>query len=106
MNIFELDLVASPAGGLAGALMATKECTAASQVLAGVIGLGVGIALYFGTFGFVMLAAQITGILRPRRIETPCWGTSVVGLLVLLPMIVLPLISLAAAHWVAGCICA
>ena len=102
MNIFELNLIASPIGGLVGGLTATKEIAGASSVVAGAIGLVVGVGLYFGTLAFVLVAGEIVGVAKPGEGKRLRWLCSITSLLVLLPMLVLPILSGITAHWIVG----
>ena len=102
MNVFELNLVASPVAGLVGGLIAAKEIAAASSAVAGGIGLGVGVGLYFGTFAFCLVAGKITGAATPREWKSLRWLASTTSLLILLPMLVLPILSAITAHWIVG----
>lgn len=99
MNVFEFNILASPVGGLVGGLNAAKGLSATDAVLAGGVGVGVGVGLYFGLFGLGWLVLRIAGLDKARDKKTIGRAGVVMGLIVLLPMLVLPILSGFTAHW-------
>jgi hypothetical protein len=104
MNIFELSCMASPVGGLVGGLTAAKQTPAANSVVAGGIGLGVGIALCVASLCSVPLALAIAGLMKPLERKNLSWVSSTVQLILILPTLILPILSGMTAYWLVGCI--
>lgn len=59
MNIFQMNAFASPIGGLIGGLWAAKGLSGFAITTAGIIGLGVGIGLYFGPLQICCLVEKL-----------------------------------------------
>jgi hypothetical protein len=98
MNIFELNVVASPVGGLVGGLSAAKGMSGVSTALAIGAGVVVGVGLYFGVLGAGWVTAKIAGVEKPTNRKSLDKAGTILSIVVLLPMLVMPFISAWTAH--------
>jgi hypothetical protein len=98
MNIFELNVLASPIGGIVGGIAAAKGLSSTWVAIAGIIGFGVGAVLYPMVFLVTMGLAKMTvDLSRP-----PAKQIDVLELVLILPIIGMPFISAWMAHWIVG----
>ena len=102
MNIFELNIVASPLGGILGGLAAAKGMSGSLTAFAAVTGLVVGVVLYFGLFGAGWLAAKIAGVEKSQNDNDLDKAGLIFCIVVMIPMLVLPIISAWTAHLLVG----
>lgn len=93
MNLFELNFLASPAGGLLGGIAASADHGAAHIAGAAAGGIAIGFALYFGIIGFGVLVEKIANRGMPQDDKRLDCGAAIMGVLVLLPMTMLPILS-------------
>ena len=93
MNLFELNFLASPAGGLFGGIAASADHGAAHIAGAAAGGIAIGFALYFGIIGFGVLVEKIANRGMPQDDKRLDRGAAILGVLILLPMMVLPILS-------------
>lgn len=98
MNIFELNLIASPIGGIVGGLVATNGASAAIRVAGGVSGFVVGVAIFIASLALTWFSLRFEAM---RKSNLGAVGRAV-ELAVMLPQALLWLISFAAARAVAG----
>lgn len=95
MTLIELNLFASPLGGLIGGVTAAKGLPWTTTLTAAAGGLLVGVGLFFALFGLTFLLA-----LNEKRdatiVDKAASWTGAAGVLL---MLVLPLVSGFAAHW-------
>jgi len=83
MTIFELNFLASPAGGLVGGLLASADHGVAYIAGAAVGGIAVGFALYFGIIGFGTVVEKIANRGMPQDDKRLDRGGTIMGVLVL-----------------------
>lgn len=102
MNIFELNVFASPVCGLIGGLAATKGMTVIPKILAGSLGVAVGVGLYVGVIGMGWLVAKVAGVEKPKNSRELEKTGTIMGIFVLLPMLGLPFLSAWAANALAA----
>lgn len=93
MNVFELNFLGSPVGGLVGGISASADLGARHIVGSAVGGIAIGFALYFGIIGFGLLVEKISNRGMLQNAKRTDRAGAIMGALVLLPMIVLPLLS-------------
>jgi len=93
MNLFELNILASPVGGLIGAIAASRDHGVAQNAVAAVGGIIIGIGLYFGLVGFGILVEKIANRGIPQSERRLDRAGVILGIVVLLPMVALPFLS-------------
>lgn len=93
MNLFELNFLASPVGGLVGGIAASADHSAAFKIGAAVGGITVGVALYFGIIGLGALVEKIANRGMTQDDKRLDRAGAIFGVLILLPMMILPLLS-------------
>jgi hypothetical protein len=93
MNVFELNFLASPVGGLVGGISASADLGARHIAGSIVGGIAIGFALYFGVIGFGLLVEKIANRGMLQNAKRTDRAGAIMGALVLLPMMALPLLS-------------
>jgi hypothetical protein len=93
MNIFELNILASPVGGLLGGIAACRDQGAAKLAVSAVGGAAIGIGLYFGLVGLGVLVEKIANRGLPQSEKKLDRAGFIFGVVVLFPMIALPFLS-------------
>jgi hypothetical protein len=93
MNIFELNILASPVGGLIGGIAACRDHGAAQIALAAVGGIAIGIGLYFGIIGLGVLVEKLANRGMPQNEKRLDRAGFIFGVVVLFPMMALPFLS-------------
>ncbi len=99
MNIFELNVIATPLAGAIGAMTATKGQSSWTSVVCTVLGLLAGIAIYFGYMGLMALAGKAAGK-NPDGTQNLDRAGPILSLL-LIPMIVMPIVTAWGVHRIA-----
>lgn len=93
MNLFELNVLASPVGGLIGGVVASADRSAAFKIGAAVGGIVIGVALYFGIIGLAVLVEKIANRGMAQNNKRLDRAGAIFGIIVLLPMMILPILS-------------
>lgn len=104
MNIFELNIIATPVLGIAGGLTAVNGMSGGTMVAAGGLGFGVGIGLYFGVTGLGALVMKTTGVGQAENSGKPSRVEAIAGWVIILLMLALPYLSMVTARWLVGVI--
>lgn len=100
MNLVDLNVLASPVGGIVGGVAAAREIPGANQLLAGMAGLGVGAVLYAAVFGLGWSAWRVWEWSKKRKGQRGLDQRGMaMGVGVLLIMLILPFVSAGMAHW-------
>ena len=99
MNLFELNMLASPTGGLLGGIAASRDLGAAQIATAGFGGAAIGVGLYFGIVWLGVLIESIANRGMPQGARRLDRAGVILGVIVLIPMMGLPLISAFVAHF-------
>ena len=91
MNIFELNVIATPLAGAIGAMTAAKGQSAWTSGVCTLLGLLAGIGIYVGYIGIMTLAGRAAGR-NPDGTPNVDRASPVLSLL-LIPLIVLPIVT-------------
>ena len=92
MNLVELNVVASPIGGLVGGISAAKGASLLGKIVAAFAGVGIGLVLYVGLF-WVALFINANLQRNSTKEGSAKNGNPIVGTLFFLGMMALPILA-------------